>query len=286
MKVFSFFIHSNLLIAFAAVALAIATQVQLGMNPHANACLAVIFFATLIDYNFHRYKAVNSDAGAEKIEKLTWAVQHLKLVQILIFIAFAGLFVSLLFVSKTVVYTLVPLVVISIVYSFSFPGKPNQSFHLLKIPGLKTLLIAFVWSAVTVLLPVLQADESLMQFNVFILFAARFTFIFAIAIPFDVRDMEADKLKFIKSIPVVFGEKTALKASNISLLLSISLAIFYNLHENTLYLLYTYLISIVVIFIFINSRTLKKLPFYYHGILDGSILLHGILISLSHLFKV
>lgn len=284
LKVFSFFIHSHLLLAFAAVALAVATQVQFGMNPHTNACLALIFFATLLDYNFHRYKAVRSVAGAESIEKLAWAAQHLKLVKFLIVISFSGLLISLPFVSRAILFALVPLAFISFIYSFSFPGKPNQSFRLLKIPGLKTLMIAIVWSAATVLVPVLQLEEPINQMNVLLIFAERFTFIFAIAIPFDIRDMEADKLLSIKTIPQMVGKSNALRISNLLLVISFTIATGLYLHAYMGFILAAYLVSIVSTYIFTNNKALKKVAFYYPGILDGCILLHGLLIFMSSFF--
>jgi 4-hydroxybenzoate polyprenyltransferase len=281
LKALSFIIHSNIFIAFSAVALTLASQVQLGMKPEMDAYLVIIFFATLFDYNFHRLRAINTSPGARGIEKLRWATGHLNLLKTLIVISLIGVSISLFFVRIEILYVLSPLALISILYSFSFPGKPKHKFLVLKIPGLKTLLIAFVWAAVTVLVPVLQTDKSIEHLNVMLLFTERFTFIFAVAIPFDIRDMESDSLAFIKTIPIVFGENSALKISNILLLLSLSIAAFHYLHAKMIFILPAFLFSIVITFIFINNKKLKKTPLYYHGILDGCILLHGMLIFAS-----
>lgn len=281
LKVHSFIINSNIYIALAAVALTLASQVQLGIKPEMNAYLAVIFFATLFDYNFHRYKSINNDPDALKSEKLRWAAEHPYLLKVLIAISFTGLSISLFFVRTELLYLLAPLAIISLLYSFSFPGNPKHQLRLMKITGLKTLLIAFVWTSATVLIPVFHTEDSISHVNVMLLFAERFAFIFAVAIPFDIRDMESDALALQKTIPIRFGEGNALKISNIALLVSLSIATFHYLDANMLLILPTYLISIATTFIFIKTKALRKLAFYHHGLLDGCILLHGMMIFAS-----
>ena len=114
-----------------------------------------------------------------------------------------------------------------------------------------------------------------------LIFIERFTFIFAIAIPFDIRDMNVDELAGIKTIPVTFGEKPALVFCNIIMGISLTIAFVHYLAESMTFILPAYFISVGLTLYFINSTKLKCLPFYHHGILDGSIILHGILISLS-----
>ena len=281
MKVLGFIIHSNILIALSALALTLATQVQLGMQPRAHAYLAVIFLATLFNYNLHRYLTFYKNPNSDKNDKLKWAKEHLNTFVALILLSFGGLVVVLFFVKTEILYLLVLLAILSFLYSFSFPGKHKRNFRLLKIPGMKTFLIAFVWTGATVLIPVLSEDKSFGHLQIILLFAERFTFIFAIAIPFDIRDMETDAQASLSTIPIVYGEKNALNISNVALLLSLSIAIFHYLDMKMAFILPAYTLSIVTVFIFTNTKAIKDMPFYHHGILDGSILLHGLLISLS-----
>jgi len=285
LKALIFIIHSNLLLALAAVSLTLASQVQLGIKSQANAYLAVIFFSTLLDYNFHRLRAISNNPEASGIGKLRWSIGNVKLLKILIDIFLAGFIVSLFYTGLEIMYLLAPLALLSLLYSFSYTGKHKISFRLFRIPGMKTILIAFIWTTATVFVPVLQSEKSITNPYILLLFAERFTFIFAIAIPFDIRDMEADALSSLKTLPVTFGESNALKISNICLLLSLSIATFHYLDAKMLFVLPSYLFSIVSTFIFINNKALKNLAFYHHGILDGSILLQGILIFASFYFQ-
>jgi 4-hydroxybenzoate polyprenyltransferase len=281
LKILSFFIHSNLLIALAALSLTLASQVQLGMNPKVHPYLAVIFLATLFYYNLHRYQNLKSKSQTIDKDKYKWATEHTSIVSALIISSFAGLVVISFFVRAEILYLLIPLAVLSFLYSFHLPGKQKHNFQLIQLTGMKTLLIALVWTGATVLVPVFFEEQSFDHLQISLLMTERFTFIFAIAIPFDIRDMLADKRSLLKTIPVEFGESTALKISNIALLLSLFIATFHYLDTNMIFILPAYLFSIVSTFIFINNKALKNVTFYHHGILDGSILLHGLFIFMS-----
>lgn len=284
MKALSFIINSNIFIALAAVSLALATQVQLGGKPHLHAYLAVIFFATLFDYNLHRYIAVYNKPEAFQIEKFKWATKYPKLLKILIISSLAGLVVTLFFVRIEVLYLLASLALLSFLYSIPGLGIYRNRAGLTGITGMKTLLIAFVWTSATVLLPILQEGYSSDCTNVFLVFAERFAFIFAIAIPFDIRDMKADSLTMLRTIPIRLGENNALKISTIALLLSLSIATFHYLEMSMIFLIPAYVFSIGSTFIFINTKSLKSMAFYYHGILDGSLLINSMLICVSYYF--
>jgi 4-hydroxybenzoate polyprenyltransferase len=282
LKAISFIINSNILIALAAVSLTLASQVQLGQLPQMKVYLLVIFLATLLDYSFHRFLAVKNNTGTVVAEKLQWSADHLALVKTLIFTSCIGLLVSLFFVTPLVLAFLVPLAAISMLYSFSVSGKPKNSKSILRITGVKTLLIAFVWTTATVLLPALEGGFSTDYSGLILLFAGRFAFIFAIAIPFDIRDMESDKQASLRTIPITFGESYAIKISNSALLLSLSVSTVHYMYADRLFLLPANFLSVVITALIINKKSLKSLPYYYHGFLDGSILLSGILILLNY----
>jgi len=281
LKVIHFLINSNIFIALAAVSLALATDAQLGIAPHFKTYLVVIFLATLSDYNLHRFIAVKNNPKARHVEKLLWAVKYLQLLKILILTSSTGLVISLFFIRIEILFVLLPLALLSFLYSIPFPGNLKKPFQLLGIPGMKTLLIALVWTAVTVFLPVIQSGTPVNQASVLLIFAERFTFIFAIAIPFDIRDIKADALAGMKTIPATFGEKQALLVCNSSMIISFMIASFHYLLQNMAFIFIAYFVSVGLTLVFINSRKIKGYPLYYHGILDGSILLHGLLISLG-----
>jgi len=278
-KALGFIIHSNILIALAALSLALATQVQLGLKPEVHLYLAVIFLATLLEYNLHRYLTLYNKPEAARNEKLKWASEHRSLFLALIISSLAGLVIVLFFVKIKILLLLLPLALLSFLYSY--PGKQKHSFRLLRITGMKTFLIALVWTSATVLIPIFFEEQSFNFTQIVLLFAERFTFIFGIAIPFDIRDQETDKLASIRTIPLQFGERKSLLISTVALMLSLSIATFHYLDMKLIFILPAYLFSIVITLNCINNKTLKNVIFYHHGILDGCILLYGMLIFAS-----
>ncbi|MBK8472274.1 MAG: hypothetical protein IPL33_08940 [Sphingobacteriales bacterium] len=54
-------------------------------------------------------------------------------------------------------------------------------------------MIAFVWTAATILLPVIHSEKTYHNLHLFAMAIERFLFVFAITIPFDIRDMIADR---------------------------------------------------------------------------------------------
>jgi 4-hydroxybenzoate polyprenyltransferase len=280
LKVIRFIISSNIFISLAAVSLAMATEVELGISMTSHAYLWVIFLATLSDYNLHRLIAVNKPEN-RRPEKFSLVVNSLALVKILLILSTAGLAISLFFVKSETLYILAPLALISFLYSIIFKKKQIIPGLFREIPGIKTLLLAIVWTCATVGLPVLQTEIYPNFTNVVLIFAERFTFIFAIAIPFDVRDMKGDGLAGIRTLPIAYGVKRSMVICNSVMALSIVAGMLHYLTSSLTFLLPAYIISVVFALYCINSRNLNSRPLYYHGILDGVMLLHGILISLS-----
>jgi 4-hydroxybenzoate polyprenyltransferase len=108
---------------------------------------------------------------------------------------------------------LIFLSILSFCYSLPLFTLGEQKFGLRNIPGLKTFLIALVWTMSCVLLPVLEAQDlhltDIAMRDITIMIAKRFLLIFALAIPFDIRDLFSDRQAGLKTIPVAWGEKNA-----------------------------------------------------------------------------
>lgn len=114
--------------------------------------------------------------------------------------------------------------------------------------------------------------------------AERFAFIFAIAIPFDIRDMKTDTLTGLRTIPIVFGEKKALIISGIAFVFLLVIAVINHLIQNMIFIIPAGIISFSITLSLINCKRLRGLPLYYHGLLNGCIILYGLLICLSYYF--
>jgi 4-hydroxybenzoate polyprenyltransferase len=273
-----FLLNSNIFISLAAVLLTIETQVQLGMKPQFHPYLFIIFFATLFEYNFHRMVTVFTCPDALNDKKHKWLKQNLNQFYILMAISAMGFMVALLFAKKQVLIALAPIAVITLFYSLPVFRNKKRIFRLREIPLLKIFLIAFVWSVSTIFLPIIFSNTLYNKSHIYMMFAERFIFVFAIAIPFDIRDMTADSNAYIKTIPLLFGEKTAITISNILLLLFLLLAVIHYQSMNVAFLLPAYIISALSTLLIINYRRLQKATWYHTGLLDGTMLFQGLII--------
>lgn len=275
MKLFYFLINTNIFIALAAVSLTLETQIQLGMHPQFHPYLLLIFFSTLFDYNLHRFVTVLTNKDALNSVKHRWVKNNLSFFYTLVAASVLGFLWTVFYADIKVLITLAPIALLTFFYSVPVYKNSKLIFRLREIPCLKIFLISFVWSASTILLPVIQSGRIHSKENILLMLAERFMFVFAITIPFDIRDMEADARQGLKTIPLLIGKNAAIIIANIVLFLFMVVFIQHYKYTVLAWLIYPLALSAATTFIFINNRKLQATHFYHYGILDGTLLLQG-----------
>lgn len=284
-KLFYFFINTNLFIAFAAAALTVQTQLQLGMAPHFHPYLFLIFFATLFDYNLHRLVTILTNNKALNSDKHKWVLKNITLFYWLIILSVSGFLLGLVYADKKVLLTLAPIALLTIFYSLPIFKNKKSIFRLREIPCLKIFIISFVWSAATIFLPIIQSGRYHDKENIMAILAERFLFVFAITIPFDIRDMQADKQEGLMTIPILIGKRNALLLSNILLFLFTLVCLLHYSNTSLWWLNISFILSAATTFIFINRKKLLATYFYHYGILDGTMLLQASLVLICYYLK-
>lgn len=271
-------INTNIYISIAAVMLTIETQIQMGLKPQWHPYLFIIFFATLFEYNLHRLITVTINKKALNSDKHKWVIENLKGFYLMVFISVLG-FISVAFLAKReVLITLAPIAIITLFYSTPIFKSKKNIFRFRDIPYLKIFLIAFVWSSATILLPVIQSGNTYYNTDIITMLVERFFFIFAITIPFDIRDIEADKQDGVKTIPLLLNKKKSLIISYLSLLIFFIISFFHYQLQNRWFIIEALGISALSTFIFLKTKKIRTAPNYYYGILDGTMLLQGLLV--------
>lgn len=195
-KLFNFYINANFHVALSAFCLTRITQIEFGSGDQDTALF--VFASTLAAYNLLLYwKRNNIPAG-----DADWLKSH-KVSQFLInFLAGSAIFFFGASMRNKSLVLLIPLFFATLFYNMPFQFG-RKSLQLRNIAGMKIFLIAAVWSSVTVLLPLTEIQSD-MQGDQWISFAQRFLFIFALAIPFDIRDISLDK-QTLRTIPQSLG---------------------------------------------------------------------------------
>jgi 4-hydroxybenzoate polyprenyltransferase len=279
-KFFHFLIDTNIYISLAAVVLTIATQIQLGLSPQWHPYLFIIFFATLFEYNLHRLITVITNKDALESDKHNWVKENLGWFYFLVFVSVIGLIVAILLAKHEVLMALTPIAIITIAYSLPIFKNKTTVLRLREIPLIKIFLISIVWSAATILLPIIQSDIRFHTNDIFAMLMERFFFILAITIPFDIRDIEADHGVGLKTIPLMVGKKTALLIAYVALFVFMTISIWH--YWDFKFILLALGISGISTFVFLSVQKIQELQKYHYGILDGTMLLQGILLLIFY----
>lgn len=275
-------IHSKVYISLAAVMLILETQILLGQQPKFYPYVFLIFFATFFEYNFHCITVFLFKSGRLNTSRDIWVQQNQNVFYSLLCIFGSGLLISLGFAQGKILLSMVPAFLLTWFYSAPFEWPEFGFLKLRNIPFLKIFIISAVWSAITVIIPVIHADKNGIL-ETLLLFAERFLFIFAITIPFDIRDMQADAQGGLRTIPLYLGAKKSVLLASALMVLSIGTSFLHFMIVGRSFIAFGILLSGVIVFCCLRLTFLQKMPLYHYGILDGTMILQGGLLWLFFL---
>lgn len=256
--------------------LTVGTGLRFGNIGHLLPYIALVFFSTLADYSWHRYLKVK--LSIDLAEKNAWANENINLLLSLGVIGTIGFVVSAFYVPFEIIEWLALLGFLTLFYSFPFQHLGWHWMDVRKVPALKTLLIAFTWTMATLYLPYLLSDRTENTGYLILLFIERFLFIFAISVPFDIKDVDEDKMAGWETLPVILGTKTATRISYLTLgimMILAGLSLVFIMNDIGGYA--GILTGFYTIFL-LQRKTLKTDPLYYAFYLDGTILFLGLML--------
>lgn len=244
----------------------------------------LVFLATIFEYNRHKITDIISNAEDLKSEKYLWLFQNSKKIYLLVIIWIVSFIVTIFHTKHEVLLALVPLGIVTVFYSVPVIGNKYSLFRLRQIPYLKIFLIAFVWSASTILIPVIHSEENIFKSPVYMLFAERFFFIFAISIPFDIRDLNTDRESGIKTIPMLVNKNKILILSFLSLAICLFISFIHYQVQNNWFIIIALFISLITTSILLKSKFFRNLGRNYYHLLDGTMILQGMLVLVFYFF--
>lgn len=278
LTILRFLIQTNIFISLAATAFTVEAQILLGFDPEWRPYLFIIFFATFFEYNIHRLITVLFRPAALEDPKHHWVKKHKTGFYILCVISLIGFVYAISFARKEVLIALAPLALITLFYSIPVFQLNKILFRLREIPFLKIFLISGVWAGATILLPVIEKGLDFLNGNVVLVFIERFLFVFAITIPFDIRDRESDLKIRLKTIPVILGNKRSLRLASALTLAFMMMTTIHHFYTGQFFIIPAMLISGLSTFYFLNSEKLRRLKYYHYGVLDGTMILQALLV--------
>jgi 4-hydroxybenzoate polyprenyltransferase len=276
-----FLLFSNIFIALCAVSQGMVTYWLIQAKPD-EYVLGLLFCSTLALYNFSILLSKPEKPENSAFQRVRWIFSHFRLMISLTIISAIAIIPLSLFLNTSSKILLIGLGLISVAYNLPIFSIDGKRFSLRNIPGVKFFIIAMVWAASCVLLPILEIDgknaATITINETILLFSKRFLFIAAITVPFDIRDLFQDKSKELKTIPVIFGEKNSLLICQI--LLVVYMLLLFNFTEKIDGNFFALSLSILLSGWLIFKSKWKKNEYYYFLFLDGTMILQLIMLLL------
>jgi len=269
----NFLIYSNIFIALGAAAFTARTALLLygnNGNLHVN---ILVFCATLLLYCFHRInkkKFLISDENLE--DRNNWMSTHKNIYYILIILSVIIIGIQLFYMPLRTWIVFIPSGLLGLGYTFPIIPTVNGWKRLRDIYWLKTLWIALVFSWLTTFLPVVYTESisAILKPEVLFIFGRSMLFIFAICIPFDIRDMSFDKQRGVSTLPVSVGINGSICIAVVLLLLFITLVgiqfFLFSLNIRIASaLLFSAILTIILLPLAKKKRPALVLPLLYDG---------------------
>lgn len=282
MKVFNFLIKTNLYLAISSIFLLLETQILLGARPQFHAWMILVFLGVLIEYNLN------------KIFKFLYAENDIKTAKILsgkekLIVFISILLITIVIITPVIYYTKASVIIVifssgivTLLYSFPINKKNAKQIGLRNLPYLKIFLISLIWSVITVVPAALQIKDKVVFNEVIFVFIERFIFVFAITLPFDIRDVNVDRIAGLKTIPLLIGDKKSLYLSKLSLFLFVFICSIHFMKMNKIEMLLPMIFTFILTFLALTFNRIQSMKFYHYGILDGMMIFQGLIIIGFH----
>jgi len=208
-------VFTNVYVALCGAALTVATYPLLGLPARVDGPVLLVFCATLVVYNLDRL--VEPKPGDSRHER--WVEPRRGVLWALTALAAAGCVATLLWLSPTARWSLVLPALLALGYCLPIAPFQTRDAHaprwrrLKEVPGAKLLLIGVVWAYATAVLPAIDAGAGFASGGVYVLLLGRLLFILAVALPFDVPDIERDRASGVVTLPQWLGIDGARRAA-------------------------------------------------------------------------
>ena len=271
-------LYSSVFISACAFCLTVETYLLKGLEVSIPLA-SFVFLATLFTYNLSSvYRFVRGRKRKAGTQELPWAQRHQELLAMLGIASLAGAaLLYFVFGLRIDLWFVLLLALISVGYTVPLLYKPKKVKPLRSVPLLKVFLIAFVWSAVTVLFPLMHAGVETLEASVLLLWLRRLLFILALALLFDIRDYTYDQNTRTLTFPGLIGEHNT-RLLSLGLLLCYLLLVLYTEQDRILVSLVG---GAVVAGLVVWNASEEKPRIYYALLADGAMLVHFAFVYLA-----
>jgi 4-hydroxybenzoate polyprenyltransferase len=255
----------SVFISFCAVALCYQTYHLLDIVSD-NYVYGLVFFSTLASYNL--YWLISKFYFRKSQDILAFLRKNAS--NIIVFCV-AGCAIGYCLLQKPFMWqTVMAAVFLTLLYSI--PLWPFRFLAFTRKAGfVKTLLLAFTWTYVTIMLP-LHTKLFVNTWPEILLFTARFLFMLMLCIIFDARDITIDKINSLRSLATDVNRKTLLLIMTAVFILYLAagflLRYYFSTDAQLIAFIITGLFTLVVYLMSLRPRGY----FFYYFMVDGLML--------------
>ena len=262
-------LYGHFWIAAAALAMTIQTHLLLEGSWHWSNLDAFITSGTLTIYALHRMVAIRIGGGSPQVGRFK-IMQDFRW-HIIAYAVLAAILAAYFYWQLPTFLKLSLLLPNLIALGYVLPLLNGR--RLRDLPYLKIFLIALSWAWITVIAPA-QSVGLAFDRSILLMALERACFIFAITIPFDIRDMAQDQQAAVSTLPGQWGVLRAKRIALAALALMVILVSFnYWLDRYSFGACFGLLISAASSAFLIWKTTPEKHDYYFTGLLDGTMII-------------
>ncbi len=272
MKWLRFFFSHSVFISICAAALCFQTHILLGVEIRP-LVYVLVFSSTLSGYNLYWLisKFHFSRHGFSPFLK-----RNISNILILLLGTVSTVYCLVQLPYLTIVFTAG--VLLTILYSLPlWPFRFAKKLH--KLGFLKTLLLAFTWTYITVMIPVTGHNVS--ATSICSLFLARFFFMLMLCAIFDSRDIAIDKMNNLRSLATDVSRRDLQMIMIISFTLYMLAGFFLRYNNGSELQLWAFSLTGLLTFLIYRLSIIKRGYFFYYFLVDGLMLFSAVLTYLA-----
>jgi 4-hydroxybenzoate polyprenyltransferase len=268
-KLSNLILYSSLWISACAAALVTFTYDVTGSGEHPRMYAGFVFCGTLVLYTVHRLVGLERVKQFRDQGRFAIIEQYKSHILLYGFLGAVGGLYFLIHLSWTVVLWLLLPAFVSMMYVVPL-GKYRRWRD---YPMIKIFLIAAVWSLLTGVIPYVQTGMATLP-TTLLVFGERASFIFALTIPFDIRDIYVDKASDVPTIPSSIGIRGAkVLALAVMMIWAACILVLIGVHIYQSNLLVPFLVCWLIAVLLIWNALPGMDDHYYSGLVDGMMFL-------------
>lgn len=201
------FVYSNVFVGVVLTLLALCSyKLVEGLTFHWYVPLSV-FLGSFVLYNFHRLYKIDFIPANQLSFRHQWMLRNGTRIKYAMAISvFIAMLILPNYEAKDVVW-LIPAAMLSVGYTIPVIPTESKWWRLRDIPLAKPLIIALVVSYLTLCFPIFEQSQitEIFQPDNMTLFIERCVFLISVTIPFEMRDMGADKEEGLSTLATYLG---------------------------------------------------------------------------------